>query len=108
MAQKRGKDRGRPWLTNGPLMVLGLLICLALYWVLNRDPTYTNLKYGIQEKRGAAATRNAGLRMARGELILFIDDDVQAEPDLIRSHLEYQRQNPGASVIGAVTRELEV
>src|SRR2546427_1271928 len=64
---------------------------------------YSNLKYGIQEKRGAAATRNAGLRMARGELILFIDDDVQAEPDLIRSHLEYQRQNPGASVIGAVT-----
>ncbi len=64
---------------------------------------YSNLRYGIQEKRGAAATRNAGLRMAKGDLILFIDDDVQAEPKLIASHLGYQKKNPGASVIGAVT-----
>src|SRR5207237_5449871 len=47
--------------------------------------TYSNLKFGLQEKPGAAATRNAGLQVAKGDLILFIDDDVQAEPDLIQA-----------------------
>jgi glycosyltransferase involved in cell wall biosynthesis len=68
-----------------------------------KSRTYPNLKFGRQHKRGAAATRNSGLRMAQGELILFIDDDVQAEPNLIESHILYQQRNPGASVIGAVT-----
>ncbi len=65
--------------------------------------TFSNLKCGFQDKPGAGATRNAGLRMAAGELVVFIDDDVQAEPGLIQSHVEYQDKNPGASIIGAVT-----
>jgi glycosyltransferase involved in cell wall biosynthesis len=65
--------------------------------------TYSNLKFGFQEKPGAAATRNAGLRMAKGDLILFIDDDVQAEPELLQAHLECHRKHTNTSVIGAVT-----
>ena len=38
--------------------------------------TYPNLKFASQEKPGAAATRNAGLRVARADIVLFIDDDV--------------------------------
>lgn len=64
---------------------------------------YSNFRFGVQGKPGAAATRNAGLRMAKNELILFIDDDVQAERILIQAHLDCHRKNPGASVIGSVT-----
>jgi len=64
---------------------------------------HSNLKFGVQEKPGAAATRNAGLRLANSDLILFVDDDVQAEPSLIQAHLERHRKNPNASVIGAVS-----
>lgn len=65
--------------------------------------TYSNLKFGMQETPGAAATRNVGIQLAKGELTLFIDDDVQAEPVLIQAHLERHRDVPNASVIGAVT-----
>jgi glycosyltransferase involved in cell wall biosynthesis len=65
--------------------------------------TYSNLKFGMQETPGAAATRNAGIRLARGKLTLFIDDDVYAEPTLIESHLDRHSKTPNISVIGAVT-----
>lgn len=65
--------------------------------------TYPNLTFGFQDKRGAAATRNAGLRMAKNELILFIDDDVQAEPSLIQAHIDCHQKDADASVIGAIT-----
>jgi glycosyltransferase involved in cell wall biosynthesis len=57
----------------------------------------------LQEKPGAAATRNAGLHLAKADLILFVDDDVQAEPGLIEAHLAWQEKNPNTSVIGSVT-----
>jgi len=68
-----------------------------------KSKTYPNLKFGLQEKPGAAATRNAGLRLVKGNLTLFIDDDVQAEPALIEAHLACHVKNPNTSVIGAVT-----
>lgn len=41
----------------------------------------------LQHNRGPAAARNAGVAKARGELIVFIDDDVVPEPSLLRAHL---------------------
>jgi cell division protease FtsH len=44
---KRGKDRGRPWLTNGPWLLLILLAVFAVSWIMaNRDPSVIPLKYG--------------------------------------------------------------
>jgi glycosyltransferase involved in cell wall biosynthesis len=63
---------------------------------------YPNLKVFSQLKRGAAATRNVGIRQATGDIVLFIDDDIHAEPNLIEAHLEYHRQNPGSAIIGSV------
>lgn len=72
--------------------------------VLDRKTrTYPNLRSFSQLKRGAAATRNVGIRAADGEIILFIDDDILAEPTLIEAHLLYHQRNPGSAIIGAVT-----
>ena len=65
--------------------------------------TYPNLKIGWQKKPGAAATRNAGLRLAAYAMVLFIDDDVRAEPGLIQAHLDCHQKNPNSSVIGAIS-----
>src|SRR5207247_5057466 len=60
---------------------------------------YPNLKYDFQKKPGAAATRNVGIRLANSDLILFIDDDVQAEPALLQAHLPCTFHIPNCSLI---------
>ena len=40
-----------------------------------------------QENAGAAAARHAGVLAARGDLILFVDDDMQIGHDFIEQHL---------------------
>lgn len=42
-----------------------------------------------------AKARNAGLAVARGELVLFINDDTMAHSELIRRHIEAHAAEPG-------------
>lgn len=39
-----------------------------------------------QPNRGAAAARNRGARAASGDVLLFLDDDMHAAPDLLDAH----------------------
>ncbi len=41
-----------------------------------------------QPGRGASSARNTGIKSARGELLLFVDDDIVCEPDLLTHHLD--------------------
>jgi glycosyltransferase involved in cell wall biosynthesis len=63
---------------------------------------YPNLRVFSQPKRGAAATRNVGIRASKGETVLFIDDDILAEPNLVEAHCEYHQNHPESSIIGGV------
>jgi glycosyltransferase involved in cell wall biosynthesis len=41
----------------------------------------------VGQNRGPAAARNSGIEQASGELVLFIDDDVMPEPNLVSEHV---------------------
>src|SRR5437660_2530878 len=48
-----------------------------------------------QENAGPAKARNTGFRASRGELVLFMDDDILPPPALLRQHVEAHRRRPG-------------
>jgi GT2 family glycosyltransferase len=61
-----------------------------------------NLVVEAQPRSGAATARNAGVRRTTAPLILFLDDDMIADPDLLARHLRAHRTSPGAIVLGAI------
>lgn len=56
-----------------------------------------------QPNRGLAAARNAGLAAARGDYVLFMDDDIDCDPGMLRAHAaEHAAAAADAVVFGPV------
>ena len=63
-----------------------------------------------QAQAGLAAAKNLGLFMARGEILLFADDDDVAEPDLLVGHLAAHilQPHPAVAVLGRTALAAEI
>jgi glycosyltransferase involved in cell wall biosynthesis len=51
---------------------------------------------------GSAVARNAGIERARGDVLLFLDDDVTLHPDFVEKLLASYRENPTADGISGI------
>jgi glycosyltransferase involved in cell wall biosynthesis len=51
--------------------------------------------YHWQPNRGRSAARNAAARRAYGKVLLFLDSDIQASPDLLARHAQYHEHHHG-------------
>lgn len=51
-----------------------------------------------QENGGLAAARNRGSTEARGDILLFLDDDMTVDPDLLEEHAQLYRDGTDAVV----------
>jgi glycosyltransferase involved in cell wall biosynthesis len=60
-----------------------------------------SVRYLCQPGLGAAAARNGGARVARGEVLLFCDDDMRVDPQHLRQHLA-TRAACGDVLVGGV------
>lgn len=56
------------------------------------------LRYVFQRNSGLSAAKNLGLFMARAPLLIYLDDDDVAEPDLLAIHLAAHRRHPGKEI----------
>jgi glycosyltransferase involved in cell wall biosynthesis len=60
----------------------------------------------VQDAAGAAAARNTGAAAARGSILIFVDDDVIASPELVSAHIEAHRDATDVAAVGHVDRVL--
>ncbi|MGB9587469.1 MAG: glycosyltransferase family 2 protein, partial [Armatimonadota bacterium] len=51
--------------------------------------------------KGSAAARNLGASVARGEFLIFVDDDVIPSATLVAQHIEWHFKFPDSVVVGA-------
>lgn len=67
---------------------------------LVRELAIPNLRHITQGDSGRSGARNRGVKEAKGELILFTDADIIAEPDLIAQHIEFYEKHKPCAVVG--------
>jgi glycosyltransferase involved in cell wall biosynthesis len=63
------------------------------------------IRYFRQEKKGPAAARNAGIDKARGEILLFLGDDILSGTNLLKEHAGWHELYPEGKIgiLGHIT-----
>jgi len=69
---------------------------------------FTNLNILYQENGGRSISRNHGVATAKGEYLLFFDDDMRPVPFAISQHLAHIQAHPDTILVGAQVEEWEV
>jgi glycosyltransferase involved in cell wall biosynthesis len=68
------------------------------------QPYMSRIRYIQQENRGLSGARNAGIRLARGELLAFVDSDDTWLPEYLSAQVQFLDSHPDvcASISDAV------
>jgi glycosyltransferase involved in cell wall biosynthesis len=109
--------RNRSWLLKETLPTLAAQEQVAPFEVLVVDNGSTDATAAVvddaagrwphvrrlwQPAAGAAAARHAGALAATGDVLLFLDDDMYAEPGVFAQHVRLHSEVPRACVLGNV------
>lgn len=57
-------------------------------------------RYVVEPEQGLSAARNCGIREAKGELIVYVDDDAFVDPDYLSAFVQYFNANPEVMALG--------
>jgi len=75
------------------------------HWIKERGAPVRCIE---QKNSGPAAARNRGAAEARGETLIFIDNDIGVQPDFVRAHLQTLSENSGCWVIGRIVHPPQI
>lgn len=64
------------------------------------DTSFTLVPVCHEDNRGRATARNTAIRRATGDLAIFLDDDMRADPRLVEAHVHCHAVHPASVVIG--------
>ena len=63
-------------------------------FIVNNFKSKLPIKYKFQSNKGIASARNVAIKMAKGSIIFFMDDDDIASDNLLEEHLKYHERFP--------------
>jgi glycosyltransferase involved in cell wall biosynthesis len=77
--------------------------------LLNVQNNYTYPITILNNKNGGRSiARNIGARAAKGELLVFFDDDVRPNPKCLALHVDFHQKHPNALLDGPALYDLDV
>jgi glycosyltransferase involved in cell wall biosynthesis len=65
--------------------------------IVGADPDLVYLRHA--ENMGRVVTRNDGIEAAKGEILIFLDNDNVPDPKLVEAHVQYHEANSGQHVV---------
>jgi glycosyltransferase involved in cell wall biosynthesis len=57
-------------------------------------------RYVYEEQKGVSFGRDRGIHEAKGDILIYLDDDAEAAPDLLENYLQFFTQYPNAAAAG--------
>ena len=74
----------------------------------NEIRTKANVSYPLiwrsfDRSKGRSAARNEGIQSTSGEIIVFLDSDMEVRDEFLEAHLKGHRENPHTATIGKIT-----
>ncbi|MFC1692405.1 glycosyltransferase family 2 protein [Candidatus Latescibacterota bacterium] len=66
-------------------------------------PRYPLIWRSFNSVKGRSAARNKGISSTSGDIIVFLDSDMEVGKGFIRAHIESHREHPRTAVIGSIT-----
>lgn len=69
-------------------------------YLKSREWKLLNLYFLQQENKGRAGARNAGARAAKGDLLVFLDDDMRVETSVLEAHFSRYQSGERRIVVG--------
>lgn len=71
-------------------------------WLARYRPQFPIRRVRNACKAGPARARNRGSALAEGDIVLFLDDDMECEPGLVDAHMAHHGSGEDVAVVGRV------
>ena len=59
-----------------------------------------NFRYTVEPEQGLSAAKNRGIKEAKGDIIVYIDDDALVDPWYLRTYVEWFAEHPETQALG--------